>query len=137
MTNEITNGMLLEHIQAMRNDLQNQIQASKTNLQVEIQGLKTDLQVEVQGLKTDLQGEIQVTKKDLLGHLQAMKNDLQNQLYSLDRKYNGLDGKLASFEAKMERGFIEAREHRQAIQEDLDATIRMVAKHDKKLARIK
>ncbi len=37
---------------------------------------------------------------------------------------------------KMNDGFKEARQHREALQEDLDASIRMLGKHDKKLARL-
>lgn len=85
----------------------------------------------------------EITNTVLLEHIQAMKNDLQSQikdlsvkLLGLDGKFTGLDGKVTRLQEAMERGFEEARQHRQALQEDLYATMRIVSKHDKKLARL-
>jgi hypothetical protein len=81
----------------------------------------------------------EITNGMLLGHIQAMKNDLQRQIASLDtrlsRKIESLEGKFHWMHHEMQKGFEEARQHREALQEDLNATIHMVAKHERKLAR--
>jgi len=77
-----------------------------------------------------------ITNKMLLEHMQAMKNELIQKFYGLENRFSGLENKVSHLEQKMDQGFEEARQHREAMQEDLDATIRMQAKHDKKLARI-
>ncbi len=122
MTSDITNAALLEHIQLLGNNVQHQ---------------KEELLEQIQMMKSDLQSQLHITKKELLEHMHAMRNDLQGQISSLGQRMVGMNGRLYNFEQIMDRGFTEAREHRQAIQEDLDATIRMVAKHDKKLTRMK
>jgi hypothetical protein len=82
----------------------------------------------------------EITNLVLLEHMQAMKHDLQLQITALDRrltgKIDGLGGRMDRFEARIEQGFQEARAHRQELQADLDATINMLMKHDKKLARL-
>lgn len=70
-----------------------------------------------------------ITNGVLLEHIQAMKNDLIQRIDLVDTTVERLT-------QRVEQGFEEARLHRQALQEDLDATIRMVGKHDKKLACI-
>ncbi len=89
MTSDITNTVLLEHMQ----------------------GMKLELQTEVKNMKIELQKEIK-----------SSKFELQNQISQL----NG----------KVDRGFEDARVHRTALQADLDASIRMLAKHDRKLVRL-
>lgn len=69
----------------------------------------------------------------LLEHMQAMKTDLQRQIAGLDKK---IDTKITVLEKYVRKGFEEARQHRQALQEDLDASIRMLGKHDAKLAHL-
>lgn len=65
----------------------------------------------------------------LLEHMQAMKGDLQNQIA-------GLDKKITVLKEAMHAGFEDARQHRQALQEDLEASMRMLGKHEEKLARL-
>ena len=81
----------------------------------------------------------EITNGMLLRHIQAMKNDLQQQISTLDRKFtakfDSLEIRFDDLEVRMESGFEEARQHREALQEDLNATIRMVAKHETKLLR--
>ena len=81
-----------------------------------------------------------ITNIVLLEHMQVMKSDLQQQIAALDQK---IDQKIARVEKntanlteEMRKGFEEAREHRQALQEDLEATMRMLAKHNVKLAQL-
>ena len=78
----------------------------------------------------------EITNIVLLEHMQGMKNDLQQQIADLDAKIGGLDGKVSRLDKKMTEGFEDARLHRQALQEDLEATMRMLSKHDAKLARL-
>ena len=85
----------------------------------------------------------EITNIVLLKHMQGMKNDLQQQIADLDVKIGGLDTKIGSLDTKVSRlekrvaeGFEDARLHRQALQEDLEATMRMLSKHDAKLARL-
>ncbi len=77
-----------------------------------------------------------ITNIVLLRHMQAMKSDLQEQIAALDRKIEGVNKNTTSLAEEMRRGFEDARQHRQALQEDLEATIRMLGKHDMKLARL-
>ncbi len=58
-----------------------------------------------------------------------MKSDLQQQIANvnidLQQQITNLDSKIISLTAEMRQGFSEAREHRQALQEDLEATMRV------------
>lgn len=65
----------------------------------------------------------------LLQHMLGMKSDLQAQIDRIGKKMD------EGF-AEMRQGFKEAREHREALQEDLYATMRVQHKHSKKLARL-
>lgn len=102
MPDEITNTVLLQHIQ----------------------GLRSEMLVS----KQDLYNEMMTLRQVFQSEMTTMKRDLQAQITSLDRKVDRLSD-------RVERGFEEARVHRQALQEDLDATIRMVGRHEVKLAK--
>jgi chromosome segregation ATPase len=89
----------------------------------------------------------EITNKVLLKHMQAMKNDLQQQITGLDNKITGLDNKITGLDNKIDNverrlkkhiddGLLEAKEHRQALQEDLEATIAMQSKHQRKPEKI-
>ncbi|MCF7844686.1 MAG: hypothetical protein K9M03_02550 [Kiritimatiellales bacterium] len=71
----------------------------------------------------------EITNKVLLEHIQGMKYELQQQI-------EGLEKKIEKVEQQMKGGFDEAKQHRQALQEDLEATIAMQAKHQQKLEKI-
>ncbi len=70
-----------------------------------------------------------ITNRMLLEHQQAMKSELSERINHLEQKVDRL-------EQKVDRGFEEARQHRQALQEDLDATIRLQGKHSEQLAQL-
>ena len=79
----------------------------------------------------------------LLEHIQTMKSDLQQQIAGLKQQIAGVEQKITGVEKntallteEMRKGFEVARQHRQALQEDLEATMRMLGKHDAKLARL-
>lgn len=74
-----------------------------------------------------------ITNIVLLQHIQAMKSSLELQIASVDQK---IDGNTAKLTEEMRQGFAEAREHRQALQEDLEETMRLLSKHETKLARL-
>ncbi len=74
-----------------------------------------------------------ITNIVLLKHIQAMKSSLEVQIATIDQK---IDRNTAMLTSEMRKGFEEAREHRQALQEDLEATMHMLSKHEKKLARL-
>lgn len=68
-----------------------------------------------------------ITNEMLFDHIQAgrretreFKKDLQKQIVRLEQK--------------MDQGFREAKEQREEIREDLEATIKMQAGHDRELA---
>ncbi len=67
-----------------------------------------------------------ITNIVLLQHIMAMKTGLESQIAALDVKLT----------TEMRNGFEEAREHRQALQEDLEATMKMLGKHERKLSRL-
>lgn len=83
-----------------------------------------------------------ITKAMLLEDIQAIKNDLQGQIGNVTTRLTGLEGSITNLAIEMRHGlsrmdqrFEEARLHRQALQEDLDATIRMQGKHETAIAR--
>ncbi len=77
-----------------------------------------------------------ITNKVLLEHMQGMKSDLQVQITGLGDKVVGLQGQITNLTIKVEQGFSETQKDIQALQEDLDATIAMASRHDRKLARL-
>ncbi len=78
-----------------------------------------------------------ITNGMLLEHMQGMKNDLQQQIANVDKKLTNLiKGVEIKLTEDMTRGFEEARQHRQALQEDLEETMRVLSQHGKKLARL-
>ncbi len=75
-----------------------------------------------------------ITNKMLLEHMQANFN-------RIDRRFENIDRRFETLESRVEKGFRlihqeldDARTHREAIQIDLDATIRMQFTHQKQLA---
>ena len=70
-----------------------------------------------------------ITNIVLLQHMQAMKSSLELQIAAVDKKVDNNT-------SEMRKGFEEARQHRQALQEDLEATMHMLSKHETKLARL-
>lgn len=77
-----------------------------------------------------------ITNGMLLQHMQGMKYDLEVKIDDVGRGLRGLAQKVDRLSQRVEEGFEEARQHRQALQEDLEATILMQAKHQAKLARL-
>ena len=71
----------------------------------------------------------EITNIVLLQHIHAMKSSLESQIAALDQKVDKTT-------IEMRTGFEEARQHRQALQGDLEATMRMLSKHESKLARL-
>ena len=78
----------------------------------------------------------EITNRVLLEHMQGMKNDLQQQISSLDVKVTGLEQKLTQLAHKVDEGFEDARRHRQALQEDLEETMKVQGRDATKLARL-
>ncbi len=77
-----------------------------------------------------------ITLGIILEHIQALKNDLQQQISRLDQKVDkGFDEVNRRF-VEVDRKFEEARLHRQALQEDLEATIRLQSKQQKQIRRL-
>jgi hypothetical protein len=72
-----------------------------------------------------------ITNKMLLEHIQAGNNSLRHEFKKdIERLEKKMDRKFAD----VDRRFEEARTHREGIQEDLEATIKMQASHDRELA---
>ncbi|MBU1910835.1 hypothetical protein KKG16_00305 [Patescibacteria group bacterium] len=78
----------------------------------------------------------EITNKVLLEHMQSMKHELQQQITGFGMRMERVEVNLKQLSQHVEDGFEEARQHRQALQEDLEATISMQAKHQQKLAKI-
>jgi len=74
-----------------------------------------------------------ITNKMLLEHMQAMKHELQEQIKSVKAD---LQNQITSLSKSVEDGFEDARLHREAIQVDLDETIRVQGGLKEKLAGI-
>ena len=81
-----------------------------------------------------------ITNGMLLQHMQGMKNDLQQLINGLKTELKQdigrLDNKITVLATQVEQGFEDARQHRQALQEDLEETMRVQGKHGAKLARL-
>jgi predicted nucleic acid-binding Zn-ribbon protein len=88
-----------------------------------------------------------ITTGILLEHIQAMKGELLKEISGLglrmdrlelrlDKMEDRLDLRIDSLEQRMVDGFEDARLHRTALQEDLDATIRMQYRQNKTIARL-
>lgn len=82
----------------------------------------------------------EITPIVLLQHMQKMQADLQQQIANgiggLQTQITGLKTEVTNLTQEMRTGFEEARQHRQALQEDLEATMEMASKHQAKLARL-
>lgn len=81
-----------------------------------------------------------VTNGMILRHMQGMKYELEQKIGSLGQKMNvvknALQLQIVRLEQKVDQGFDDARRHRQALQEDLEETMRVQSRHDTKLARL-
>ena len=84
-----------------------------------------------------------ITLQVILEHIQASKNDLQQQIARLDGKVDNLEKRMIlGFEnvrlkfEDVDRQFEDAHLHRQALQEDLEETMRVQMKHGRQLNRI-
>jgi len=84
-----------------------------------------------------------ITNKMLLEHMQAMKYELQTQIGGVEQRLGGVENGLTglgecvnNLASDMRQGFEDARQHRQALQEDLEATMRLQGKHTATLARL-
>ncbi len=75
-----------------------------------------------------------ITGQILLDHIQSSKLELKQDIRDLSGRFDQMEKRVDRLEYLMDQGFKEAREHREALQIDLDATIRMQFKHDKELA---
>ncbi|MFH0770417.1 MAG: hypothetical protein V1926_03495 [Candidatus Peregrinibacteria bacterium] len=80
-----------------------------------------------------------ITNKVLLEHIQGLRNDLQQQINTLQQQSVGaqksLQQQISVLAVEMHQGFEEARQHRNALQEDLEETMRVQSKHSALLAR--
>jgi hypothetical protein len=74
--------------------------------------------------------EGKITNKMLFDHIQLGRKETREIKKDLQR----LEEKVDKGFAYVDRRFEEARLHREAIQEDLDATIKMQAAHEQELA---
>jgi vacuolar-type H+-ATPase subunit H len=79
----------------------------------------------------------EITNTMLLQHMHAMKGELLGRISAIDKKVTHLQKEVADFKEETKRNFEDARLHRQALQEDLEATMRMTAKHQKKLTHLR
>ncbi len=77
-----------------------------------------------------------ITGRILLDHIQSSKLELKQDIRDLGTQVDSLEKRVDRLEQQMERGFKEAYEHREALQIDLDATIRMQSRHERELAVI-
>ncbi len=80
----------------------------------------------------------------LLGHMQGMKSELKQDIKGLKDRIDGLENKVVGLEKKVDDGFVamkqgfeECRQRDEALEEDLIATMQIVARHEKKLATIR
>ena len=65
----------------------------------------------------------EITNKVLLEHMQGIKYELKQEMKDMKQEIHGVKSDLSRLEQKVDRGFEEASQHRQALQEDLTATI--------------
>jgi len=65
-----------------------------------------------------------ITLRDVVRHIQGVKQGLQKEIRELRGEVKEVNGNLHGLERRVEEGFREAKEHREAPQEDLVATMR-------------
>lgn len=94
------------------------------------------------GLASFPMATIRITNAVLLQHMQGMKSELKQDIKCLGERIDSLENKVTGLEKKVDIGFENARlrfedahKHREALQEDLNATILMVGTHDETLKR--
>lgn len=75
-----------------------------------------------------------ITNRMLLEHIQAGDNSLREELKSFRKEVKEEFKKIERKFVEVDHRFEEAHVHRGAIQEDLEATIRMQAEHESQLA---
>ena len=71
-----------------------------------------------------------ITNKILLDHIQGNTAAVDR----LSKRVDGISQRLDCLEITVKEGFEEARQDRQNLHDDLDATIRMQATHEQKIA---
>ncbi len=80
-----------------------------------------------------------ITNRILLDHIMVNTgaiDRLSRRVDGLSGSVDGLSQRVDRLEEKMDRKFEEAKQHRDNLQEDLEATILMQFKHQKQLAMI-
>lgn len=88
-----------------------------------------------------------ITNHVLLGHMQSMKEKLGNRIgkvetgvNSLGKKVGNLEKRIDNLSTEMKQGFQEAKQHREALQEDLEATILKLdhvhKNHERRIVRL-
>ncbi len=77
-----------------------------------------------------------ITNAVLLQHMQSMKSDLQTQISGLDKKLTGATEDLRLLKIEVRQGFEDVRQRQDSMQEDLEASIQMLGRHQRKLARM-
>ncbi len=139
MTDPVTNTVLLEQMRKINDETKSSLfermqeinNDTKTSLLEEMRKMNDETKSSLlRQTKEMLDDGLFQTEKKFIDHMQGMR-------YGLEQKIGRVDGKVEKLTVLMYRGFEEARLHRQALQEDLDASIGMLDRHDKKLARIK
>lgn len=75
-----------------------------------------------------------ITNRMLLEHIQALRNDMNQGFDRVDNRFSRLELRVDQLEQKVDRGFEEARQDRQIIREDLEATILTQFEQGKQIA---
>ncbi len=77
-----------------------------------------------------------ITLRDILDHIHAMKGELVKQISGISQRMDRFDQRVDRLEQTVAKGFEDTNVRIQALQEDLDATIKLQGKHSKRLARL-
>lgn len=84
----------------------------------------------------DVVNEIQKHASIARSERKAIEKRLSGRIGGLEERIGNLDERVDSLKKKVDEGFEEARLHRMALQEDLEATILVQGAHKKKLQMI-
>lgn len=117
MASKVTNGMVLQELR--------QFQGTQASINAAI---LQELRQFQETMRREI-AQLHDGQSLLLSHMQGIKNDLQQQINRVDARVSRLEGNVA-------RGFEDARLHRAALQQDLDATIRMQIGQNRAIARL-
>ena len=151
----VTNGMILEKMDSLKVGLVERMDSMGVGLveRMDFMGvgliermdsIKVGLVTRMDSMKVELEktieDKIDANTKTLLHHMQGAKHGLELSMKemgsSLGKRIDRLEDKVNRGFAAVDQNFIQVNQHLGNLEEDLNATIKMQARHERKLGRL-